>query len=73
MGKQRDKYKALLNKSLIEKHIYTEPRNFTRKKFREAEGNYFKDLFNREKDNIREMWKYMRQTLNPKKYQAKSL
>ena len=63
LRKQRDKYKAQLNKGLIEKHIYTEHRNFTRKKFREAEGNYFKDLFNREKDNIREMWKHMRQTL----------
>ena len=72
LRKQRDKYKIQYNKGLIEKHIYTTHRNLTRKKFREAEGNYFKNLFNREKDNTKEMWKHMRQTLNPRKYREKT-
>ena len=67
MRNTRDKNRQKVNKGLLDEKEYKKQKNKTRKMIREAQENYYKELFDEKQNGMKQMWKHLGTLLNPKR------
>ena len=63
----RDKNRKKVNQGLLDEKEYKEQKNKTRKMIRQAQEDYYKDLFDEKQNGMKQMWKHLGSILNPKR------
>ena len=73
MRKTRDENRKKVNEGKLDVRTYKEHKNLTRKKIREAERQYYMNIFDAKKNGILNMWKIIGKTLNPNKDKSQKM
>ena len=63
----RDKNRKKVTQGLLDEKEYKEQKNKTRKMIRQAQEDYYKDLFDEKQNGMKQMWKHLGSILNPKR------
>ena len=73
MRKTRDENRKKVNEGKLDMKTYKEHKNLTRKKIREAERQYYMNIFDAKKNGILNMWKIIGKTLNPNRDKSQNM
>ena len=73
MRKKRDENRRKVNEGKLDAKTYKTHRNLTRKKMREAERQYYMNIFDEKKNGMLNMWKVIGKTLNPNRDKSPNL
>ena len=73
MRKTRDENRKKVNKGKLDFQTYKKHKNFTKKKIREAERQYYMNIFDAKKNGILNMWKIIGKTLNPNRDKSQNM
>ena len=72
MRKTRDANRKKVNEGHLDIRTYKAHKNLTRKKMREAEKQYYTDIFDEKKNGILNMWRIIGKTLNPSREKSQN-